>query len=290
MRNISISFLIPCYNCSKTIDDAVVSILNLKLKNFEICMVDDCSNDNTLDILKKYQKNYPDIIKIARNEKNIGAGMTRNKGFQMTKFDYIFMLDADNILHPGSFWKLIDNSGEEDDLITFGTIKFFYPFKLFNIYYKDFVFAKSEMKFEDLRKSVNTPAMDGNYLYKRGVFEKVNGYESNAGVDTWGFGYKILASGYKYRIIKGAFYYHRVQRNSYWFRNISYNFQNWKKFLLNYAHGLSKDELEKIRDAEDILPILINRDNDFSKEIINPFFSLLLKVYYKIWRIPEAKK
>lgn len=52
-KKMKISFIIPCYNCEKTLSDTVESILSLKLNDFEICMVDDGSKDNTFKILKK---------------------------------------------------------------------------------------------------------------------------------------------------------------------------------------------------------------------------------------------
>ncbi|MCX6761928.1 MAG: glycosyltransferase family 2 protein, partial [Candidatus Moranbacteria bacterium] len=59
-----ISFIIPCYNCEKTLNDTISSILDLELKEFEICMVDDGSKDRTYDLLKSYAEKYPENIKI----------------------------------------------------------------------------------------------------------------------------------------------------------------------------------------------------------------------------------
>ena len=59
-----ISFIIPCYNCEKTLGDTVGSILNLKLSEFEICMVDDGSKDETYNLLKAYAEKYPQNLSL----------------------------------------------------------------------------------------------------------------------------------------------------------------------------------------------------------------------------------
>jgi len=250
MKTIRISFIIPCYNCSKTLDEAVQSILTLKLKEFEICMIDDGSKDKTYKILKKYKRKYPSCVKIGKNAMNIGGGATRNRCFLMAKYEYIFLLDSDNILHKKSFLKLINNVKPEDNLVTFQTIRFFYSkwFPFLKLLYKDLIFQKTEMIFNDLRRTTIHPPVDGNYLYKREVFEKINGYETDLGaLDTWSFGHKALAAGYKYKIVRGTNYLHRVHLDSYWFRELDKSYENLRKLLLRFPNKFSQEEIEEIK-------------------------------------------
>jgi glycosyltransferase involved in cell wall biosynthesis len=281
-KSIKISFITPCYNCEKTIDETVKSILNLNLPEFEICMVDDGSKDRTYKLIKNYQKKYPNNIKIGKNQENRGGGYTRNVCFSMSKYPYIFLLDSDNVLRKEPFSRLLDEVEEEDNLIAFETIKFFYstPFKWIKLAYKDLIFKKMEMNFNDLRRTMTHPVVDGNYLYKREVFEKLNGYETDLGaLESWSFGYKALVAGYKYKIVKGASYFHRVHRDSYWFRELDKNFENLRTLLLRFPEKFSPEEVEEIKKTPDVEKFLIKYPNDFFQEKVNFPYSIPLKIY-----------
>lgn len=280
-----ISFIVPCYNCEKTINDTVQSIFNLKLKEFEICMVDDGSSDSTGKMLQAYSKKYPNQIRIGKNSENRGGGYTRNECAKLAKYDWFFLLDADNYLDSKSFHKVLSSTTEKDNLVTFQTTCFFYDCLGLDLVYKRWIFLKNRMVFDDLRKTPCHPVVDGNYLFRRSVFEKVGGYEIEFGaLDTWSFGYKVLLFGYEFKIVQGVKYYHRVDGKSYWTREVKNNDNNLKNLLLKYPDRFSTKELELIKKAEDVQHLLLTLPNDFVEERINLFFRILLKIYYLIKR------
>jgi glycosyltransferase involved in cell wall biosynthesis len=281
-KKLKISFIVPCYNCEKTVDETVKSILDLKLQDFEICLVDDGSADSTWKKLRKYQAKYPENIKIGKNTENRGGGYTRNVCFSLSKYPYIFCLDSDNVLRKESFFQLVDAANESDNMVSFDTIKFFYstPLKQLKLCYKDLIFLKREMIFEDLRRTLTHPVVGGNYLFRREVFEKINGYETDLGaMDTWSFGYKALIVGYKFKIVPGTFYFHRVHLDSYWFRELDKNFNNLKILLLRFPEKFSAEEIREIKDAEDVTKFLVNQKNDFFAEKIKFLFRWPLKIH-----------
>ena len=53
-----VSIIMPAYNCSKTISESIDSVINQTFRNWELIVVDDCSRDNTVEIVKKYQKKF----------------------------------------------------------------------------------------------------------------------------------------------------------------------------------------------------------------------------------------
>lgn len=152
-KKMKISFIIPCYNCEKTLSDTVESILSLKLNDFEICMVDDGSKDNTYKMLKNYEKKYPSKIKIGQNEVNKGGAYTRNECVKISQYEWLFMIDADNYLDKKSFFRLVENATEQDNILTFQKICFFYDFLRLDLVYKTWLFMKEKMTFEDLRRA-----------------------------------------------------------------------------------------------------------------------------------------
>lgn len=75
MENLKFSIIIPVYNCEDLISKCLDSILNQTYKNIEILVIDDCSTDNTPEVLKKYNG-----IKVLSTPTNSRQGAARNIG------------------------------------------------------------------------------------------------------------------------------------------------------------------------------------------------------------------
>lgn len=88
-----ISIIIPVYNRSKTIRRAIDSVLSQTVVNFELIIVDDCSTDNSMEIVNSYQD--PRIRKFTLN-KNSGAAAARNEGVKNSFSKFISFLDSDD--------------------------------------------------------------------------------------------------------------------------------------------------------------------------------------------------
>ena len=97
-----LSFIIPAYNASSTIVRALDSIYSLPLKTdeFEVIVVDDCSTDNTLEILQAYATKQPNLH-ILHQEQNHRQGAARNWGLNEAKGDYVMFVDADDTIARG---------------------------------------------------------------------------------------------------------------------------------------------------------------------------------------------
>lgn len=88
-----VSVIIPAYNRENTIERAVMSVLNQTYKDLELIVVDDCSKDNTVEVLKSIED---DRLKIIELEKNSGACVARNVGIENAQGDYIAFQDSDD--------------------------------------------------------------------------------------------------------------------------------------------------------------------------------------------------
>lgn len=84
------------YNGNRYLDECILSILNQTFKDFEFIIIDDCSLDNSLEILKKYQKLDSRIILI-KNKRNIGLTKSLNRGIKKAKGFYIARQDVDDL-------------------------------------------------------------------------------------------------------------------------------------------------------------------------------------------------
>ena len=98
--------IIPVYNVSEYLKQCLDSITTQSFNDFEVICIDDCSTDNSLDILKEYAKK-DSRIKIIKNEKNIGVGLSRNKGLNLASGEYIHFIDPDDWLEPDVYSKLM---------------------------------------------------------------------------------------------------------------------------------------------------------------------------------------
>ena len=93
-----ISIVITTYNGEKYIVDQLESILNQKLKDFEIIVVDDVSTDNTVELITKYfSSNNFTNYQLIKNDKNIGATCSFEKGVINSNGDYISFCDQDDV-------------------------------------------------------------------------------------------------------------------------------------------------------------------------------------------------
>lgn len=92
-----VSIIIPVYNVEEYLKECLDSVINQTLKDIEIVCVNDCSTDNSLDILEEYAKNDGRIV-IIQNEKNSGLSYSRNVGIKAAQGEYIQFLDSDDYL------------------------------------------------------------------------------------------------------------------------------------------------------------------------------------------------
>lgn len=93
----SISVFFPCYNDSKSIGPLIQSaFITLKkiADKYEVIVIEDCSTDNSQNILKNYQKKNKKL-KVIYHEKNLGYGGALKDGFKNAKYDLIFYTDGD---------------------------------------------------------------------------------------------------------------------------------------------------------------------------------------------------
>ena len=94
----NVSIIIPCYNEEKTIKEIVSTVKKYLTENDEIIVIDDCSSDNTLSILKNDLKKIIDRLIV--NEKNYGKGYSIKQGVATAKGNIILIQDADLEYHP----------------------------------------------------------------------------------------------------------------------------------------------------------------------------------------------
>lgn len=112
------SVILPVYNGSKFVDNAVKSVLAQTCTDWELIIVDDGSSDNTLDVLRKYDDN--EKIHITSQE-NGGVSVARNNAARMAKGDYLVFLDADDVWHEDHLYVMKKLCEKYSDAGLYGT-------------------------------------------------------------------------------------------------------------------------------------------------------------------------
>ena len=99
-----VSIIMPSYNTAPYIEETIKSVLKQTYTNWELIIVDDCSTDNTDEILSKISDPR---IRLFKNEKNSGAAVSRNKALREAKGQWIAFLDSDDLWMPRKLEKQI---------------------------------------------------------------------------------------------------------------------------------------------------------------------------------------
>lgn len=96
-----VSIIIPTYNAEFVLPRALSSIFNQTYKNIEILIVDDCSSDNTVELLKEFESKQGERLKVFSTQKNSGGPATpRNIGLSHSKGEFVGFMDQDDFFLP----------------------------------------------------------------------------------------------------------------------------------------------------------------------------------------------
>ncbi len=108
-----VSVIIPVYNVEDYLKRSLDSLVNQTLKDIEIILIDDCSQDKSLDIAKKYAEKDK-RIKLIESKENQGAAASRNKGLDIASGEYIGFIDADDYIDLNYYEELYKKAKETD--------------------------------------------------------------------------------------------------------------------------------------------------------------------------------
>ena len=122
-NSVMVSVIMSVYNAEKYLDLAIESILNQSFRDFEFIIIEDCSTDNSLEILKNYAEKDSRIKIIQKTENKRMKGFIENLniGLKEAKGKYITRMDADDISHPSRFEKQVAFLESHSDIFMVGS-------------------------------------------------------------------------------------------------------------------------------------------------------------------------
>ncbi len=121
--DIAVSVIVPVFNRENCIEQCISSITNQTLKNIEIIVIDDGSNDNTLKVLEKIK----DERVIVKSQRNMGQGIARNSGLEMARGEYVAFVDSDDTIEADMLKKMYIKAKSENADMVQCNIRDIYP-------------------------------------------------------------------------------------------------------------------------------------------------------------------
>ena len=317
--NIKISIISPVHNTGKFLIRLIRSIQFQNFNDLEIIIIDDYSNDNSIELIKNYQKEEK-RIRLIQNKKNKGTFASRNIGILKSKGNYVMIPDPDDIL-------LIDCLKYFYDF----AIKYNYEILRFNIYihYGKTFFGKITKKLES--RPIYQPELSTYLFYGLGFLKQVdynicnkfikrealirslNIFDKN---DLNGFmtvHEDGLLNYILYRNAKSLFFmkkfgYYYIQ-NNYGKRRDYHDFENIKFRFIHLINVFNKSKNTKYEkdmtneifnrliyeDRKKIRLYLLEQEPKFFIDIINilnnnEFFEIKYKKYLKTFKVYLSKK
>lgn len=269
-NNPLISFVIPCYNDKKYIEECVNSALNQTYKNIEIIIVDDGSDEETKLVLQKIE---PKISKLI-TQKNQGQSCARNIGIKNAKGTYILNLDSDDFFEPTFCEKAISNFKSDT------TCKIVTSFTNI-IYEQTYKKEKYIPQGGNISKMMYSNTAMGSCMFLKENWKNVGGYDESmkSGFEDWEFYIRVLKSGGVVKVIPEYLFNYRrklqsttVKANKIKYNLLQYIFVKHKELYVNNFDGfldfflnkIKKEEEEKIKKEEKI-------DFVIGKKILKPF-------------------
>ena len=171
-----LSIVIPVYNASKYLRDTLSNVSNQKrIDKCEVLLINDGSKDNSLNILREYERMNPNLRVIDKH--NEGVSITRNLGIKEAKGEYLYFMDADDLLHPNALeiiFNQIKASGADMVIWRFSTFYRKCNFKLTSGYPKNKTIDNSRFQAFDTLSQIGIATPLWVKVIKKKIFTDSN--------------------------------------------------------------------------------------------------------------------
>lgn len=197
-----VSIIIPCFNSENYIAECLNSVLAQDYKNLEVIVVDDGSQDDSLNIIKSYTN-----IQLY-TQKNSGACVARNLGLSKSRGKYIKFLDSDDFLEPSIIKKQVDLAEQlDEDRIVYG------DYYLFRNYQKNY----ENVYLEEANQTallILGDILTSTPLHRKWMLDKVKGFDERfKNGQEWNLHVRLSSEGFIFHHQKLAIYNYRIHQD-----------------------------------------------------------------------------
>tara|TARA_B100000315_G_C14508419_1_gene555787 strand:- start:210 stop:1205 length:996 start_codon:yes stop_codon:yes gene_type:complete len=263
----------PVYNGSQYLSETIHSIINQTYSEFEIIIIDDASNDNSIDIISKFKN---ERIILRQNDSNLGQAESENIGLRMAKGTYIARMDQDDLMMPDRLEKQVQFLDSHPDIAAVGS--------------QYYCIDSSGNLIKKLRWPVgieanlfyiisgNVPIGDPGVLYRKDVILNLGGYSTkyipSEDYDLW---LRMYLNGYRCDNIADFLTKYRIHSSQVSVVNNKKQIENHNLAFINFYNNLNKIKANP-EMINNYLNLLRNKENlakNNIKTIFNIFFTLL---------------
>jgi glycosyltransferase involved in cell wall biosynthesis len=243
-----VSIITPTFNSERFISETIDSIIQQSYKDWELLVIDDGSDDNSIKIIKEFESKE-NRVHLIRFKKNYGPAYARNLGIQLAKGRYIAFLDSDDVWHPDKLEIQIKFMLENNLPFSFTSYRKIDDMgKIFGKRIK----APEMLNYNDLLKSCTIGCLTVVYDQRLIGKQFMPDYPKTQDYALW---LKIMKTGVKARGIDQELAYYRIRQSSISRNKIIKAFYQWKiyreqenlnffesiYFMINYTlYGLIK--------------------------------------------------
>lgn len=241
-----VSVVIPTFNSSKFILQAIRSVEEQTYQNYEMIIVDDGSADNTVELVSKRILFNPRIKLFKINHSGIPS-VPRNYGIQKSSGEFVAFLDSDDLWHSNKLKEQLIAFKENPGLlfvystsITFGDYNFFSPyFELLPLYWK------AARNYDELIKKGNSIPLS-SVLVKRDILLELNGFDEDPElqIEDYDLWLRISKSG-SFKYIPKIHVYYRIHPSQY---SADWEIKEKRLKYLSVKRNISLPEYRLIRN------------------------------------------
>lgn len=231
-----ISIVVPVYNTEAYLKKCLDSIINQTYKNLEIILINDGSDDDSLEICREYEKKDKRIK--VYNQKNKGVSYTRNKGIKLSSGKYIGFVDSDDIISLNMYEYLYKSITESNSKMSICDFTRFSDSPLFEEVYKSKKLSKiTALKELLIDKEIASHVVDK--LYLKTLFDDIK-FPLNKK-------YEDIATAYKLFLKCDFISYVPLKLYGYYFRDNSITGHYNKDSVIDYISAVD----ERYKDLYD---------------------------------------
>ena len=217
-----VSVIVPVYNVEKYLKQCLDSLINQSLEDIEIICVNDCSPDNSLDILHEYA-DKDERIKVFSTEKNMGLSAARNLGLNHASGEYVDFVDSDDWLDLDTFKECYDFAKSNDiDLLMYQLINYddekgeFFETDYYNLKDIDSKYDNEIFNFKDISGVLfDIPVSACNKLIKHDLIKALNlRFEEGYMFEDNPFSHKLFLNSKRMSLMRKHYYNRRISDGS----------------------------------------------------------------------------
>ena len=277
-----LSIILPAYNQEKFVVEAIESILRQSLSDFELIVIDDCSNDKTFQIVSSINDSR---IILVRNQENLGLTHTLNFGLSIAKSDIVARMDADDIAFSDRLHIQYEYLLKNPEVVAVGCW-----ITLFKDNHDEIGVHKYPAEFECLRSefTFNNSLPHPGVMYRKSAVELLGGYTNDYPyAEDWDLWLRLIRSHNISNIQQPLLYYRIHDRSVSHQHSASQSLSkqriikdNLKSYGFNVLDDLdlleNKFEYHKIRILYDAL-LSLKEQNELLKQFNNFYFTKTLQ-------------